>query len=101
MKYLALLLCINAIGLVGCQQTPQIPEQYEPAFASDDFGTAVQNDVAELGEAAQEQASSMGSSFKERANDFKSAMQKEVDDLKSDVNDFADATADQFEPLDK
>jgi gas vesicle protein len=101
MKYLALLLSITTVGFVGCQQTPQIPEQYEPAFASDDFGTSVQDDVEELGEAAQEQASTIGSSLKEKANNFKSAMQKEVNDLKSDVNDFADATADQFEPLDE
>ncbi len=101
MKHLALLVCITTIGLVGCQQTPQIPEQYEPAFASDDFGTSVQNDVADLGKAAQEQASNVGSSLKEQANDFKSTMQKEVSDLQSDFSDFADATADQFEPIDE
>lgn len=94
MKYSALLFSVVMLGITGCQQTPDLTEQYEPAFAADDFGTEVKSRVSEV-----------KSQISEDASDVKSAMKDSLDGFKESASDFNDEVTDltegQFEPMDE
>ncbi|MFK7820178.1 MAG: hypothetical protein AB8G99_15765 [Planctomycetaceae bacterium] len=99
MKHFALLcgLLSLSLSLFGCQQTPEIPEQFEPepAFASDEFPTL------------SERANTISSKVSQSASDFQSRLTKSADKLRSAANESADSLENsiddigqQFEPVD-
>lgn len=92
MKSLTSIFCLFLLAMAGCKQTSEIPTQYEPAFADDNFGTSnLQKEASNLGNSLTDKVQQAGSTLRDTTANVKQT----AVDVRNDISDVAK----QFEPM--
>lgn len=82
------------LSFTGCQQTPEIPAQFEPELAEDEFPQtteAIRSTKSGFGNAM----SSFKSDLKETASKFRNTANEEAKKIEDGIDDIGQ----QFEPM--